>query len=141
MDRRQATDHALAGLRVVEVSAFVAAPLAGATLAALGADVIRVDPPGGGIDIDRWPLHGDLSLYRAGLNQGKRLIELDLRQKEDQEKLGKLLAESGPNGGILLTNLPVVEWNSYEHLVRYRNDLIMLVITGNRDGTPAVDYT
>ncbi len=52
----------LAGLRIVEVSAFVAAPLGGATLAALGADVIRVDPPGGGIDIDRWPLHRGRSL-------------------------------------------------------------------------------
>src|SRR5579884_3241761 len=47
----------LSGLRVIEVSAFVAAPLAGATLAELGADVIRIDPPGGGVDINRWPLH------------------------------------------------------------------------------------
>jgi hypothetical protein len=37
----------LAGLRVVEISSFVAAPLGGMTLAQLGADVIRVDPPGG----------------------------------------------------------------------------------------------
>jgi 2-methylfumaryl-CoA isomerase len=82
MDTRRMTRFpgpALAGLRVIEVSAFVAAPLAGATLAALGADVIRVDPPGGGVDIDRWPLHEDVSLYRAGLNQGKRSIELDLK--------------------------------------------------------------
>ena len=47
----------LEGLRVVDVSAFVAAPLGGATLAELGADVVRVDPPGGGIDAGRWPLH------------------------------------------------------------------------------------
>ncbi len=38
----------LAGVRVVEVSSFVAAPLCGMTLAALGADVIRIDPIGGG---------------------------------------------------------------------------------------------
>ena len=37
----------LSGLRVVEVSAFVAAPLGGMTLAQLGADVILVDPLGG----------------------------------------------------------------------------------------------
>jgi len=48
----------LADLRVLEVSAFVAAPLGGATLAAMGADVVRVDPLGGGIDARRWPLHG-----------------------------------------------------------------------------------
>src|SRR6266436_5415346 len=75
----------LAGLRIVEISAFIAAPLGGATLAAMGADVIRVDPPGGGVDIGRWPLHRGRSLYWAGL--------------------------------------------------------IMLVITGSRDGGTAVDYT
>jgi len=144
MDGRGMTKHsspALAGLRVVEVSAFVAAPLAGATLAALGADVIRVDPPGGGVDIDRWPLHEDVSLYRAGLNQGKRSIELDLKSTAGRDRLLKLLRESGPDGGILLTNLPVTGWNSFEQLSLARHDLIMLAITGNRDGTPAVDYT
>jgi len=39
-------DGVLAGLRVIEVSSFVAAPLGGMTLAQLGADVIRVDPVG-----------------------------------------------------------------------------------------------
>ena len=43
----------LGGLRIVEISAFVAAPLGGATLAAMGADVIRIDPPGGGVDIGK----------------------------------------------------------------------------------------
>ena len=69
----------LAGLSVLEVSAFVAAPLGGATLAGMGADVIRVDPVGGGIDRDRWPLHAGRSLYWAGLNQGKRSVTLDAR--------------------------------------------------------------
>src|ERR1019366_9891474 len=61
----------LAGLRVIEVSAFVAVPLAGATLASLGAEVIRIDPIGGGIDSERWPQRHGVSLYWAGLNQGK----------------------------------------------------------------------
>jgi crotonobetainyl-CoA:carnitine CoA-transferase CaiB-like acyl-CoA transferase len=46
----------LSGMRIVEGSAFVAAPLGGMTLAQLGADVIRFDPIGGGIDHRRWPL-------------------------------------------------------------------------------------
>ncbi len=46
----------LTGLRVVEGSAFVAAPLGGMTLAQLGAEVIRFDPPGGGLDAKRWPV-------------------------------------------------------------------------------------
>ncbi len=44
------TGQPLAGLRVVEGSAFVAAPLGGMTLAQLGADVIRFDQIGGGLD-------------------------------------------------------------------------------------------
>jgi 2-methylfumaryl-CoA isomerase len=43
-------------VRVVESSAFIAAPLAGLTLSQFGADVIRVDMMGGGIDCGRMPL-------------------------------------------------------------------------------------
>ena len=49
----------LDGMRVVEGSAYVAAPLGGMTLAQLGADVIRFDPIGGGLDRDRWPVTDD----------------------------------------------------------------------------------
>src|SRR6202158_238414 len=131
----------LAGLRVVELSAFVAAPLGGATLAALGADVIRVDPPGGGIDIDRWPLHNGRSIYWAGLNQGKRSVTIDTRTDVGRRQVAGLISAPGEGGGIVLTNLPVKGWNSYESLAKLRRDLIMVVITGDRDGGTAVDYT
>lgn len=131
----------LAGLRVVELTAFVAAPLCGATLASLGADVIRVDPPGGGIDIGRWPLHSGHSLYWAGLNQGKRSVTIDMRGDAGREQLARLITAPGDGGGIFLTNLPIAEWNSFETLSRRRSDLIMIVISGRRDGAPAVDYT
>ena len=70
----------LADLRVIEGSAFVAAPLGGMTLAQLGADVIRFDQIGGGLDHKRWPLApSGQSLFWAGLNKGKRSIQVDLR--------------------------------------------------------------
>ena len=131
----------LSGLRIIEISAFIAAPLGGATLAAMGADVIRVDPPGGGVDIGRWPLHRGRSLYWAGLNQGKRSVTIDMRHGPGQEKVAKLITAPGEGGGIFLTNLPVSGWNSHEELKKLRADLIMVVITGNRDGSAAVDYT
>src|SRR2546425_8544533 len=131
----------LSGLRIVEMSAFVAAPLGGATLAAMGADVIRVDPPGGGVDIGRWPLHRGRSLYWAGLNQGKRSVTIDTRHEAGQEKVAKLITAPGEGGGIFLTNLPISGWNSYDALKKLRGDVIMVVITGNRDGSAAVDYT
>ena len=127
----------LQGLRVVEVSAFVAAPLGGATLAELGADVVRVDPPGGGIDAGRWPLHQGRSLYWAGLNQGKRSVHIDTRTDRGQQIVADLIVEAG----ACLTNLPLAGWMSFERLRERRPDLVMLVITGNPDGSTAVDYT
>jgi 2-methylfumaryl-CoA isomerase len=135
------TSPILAGLRIVELSAFIAAPLGGATLAELGADVIRVDPPGGGVDIDRWPLHRGRSLYWAGLNQGKRSVTVDMRTEVGQQQVSKLITAPGEGGGIVLTNLPVRGWNSFAQLSKLRPDLIMVVITGDRDGGTAVDYT
>jgi 2-methylfumaryl-CoA isomerase len=127
----------LQGMRVVELSAFVAAPLGGATLAELGAEVVRVDPPGGGIDVGRWPLHDGKSLYWAGLNQGKRSVTIDMRTQRGQALVADLIAHAG----VLLTNLPLRDWTSYERLSSRRPDLIMAVITGNPDGSTAVDYT
>ncbi|MGE4219278.1 MAG: CoA transferase, partial [Alphaproteobacteria bacterium] len=74
------------GMRVVEASAFIAAPFGGMTLAQMGADVIRIDPIGGGLDINRWPVTRDgASLYWAGLNKGKRSVTIDLRSAEGRE--------------------------------------------------------
>jgi 2-methylfumaryl-CoA isomerase len=131
----------LSGLRIVEMSAFIAAPLGGACLAELGADVIRIDPPGGGIDIGRWPLHQGRSLYWAGLNQGKRSVIIDFRTEAGKRQAASLITAPGEGGGIFLTNLPTAKWNTYEELSRRREDLIMVLITGSRHGGPAVDYT
>ena len=132
----------LSGLRVVEVSAFVAAPIGGLTLSQLGAEVIRIDPIGGNIDYRRWPLAPNgSSLYWAGLNKGKRSIAIALGTPEGQEIAAALICASGPGNGILLTNLPASGWMSYAALSARRADLIMLRLTGNSDGSSAVDYT
>ena len=133
----------LSGLRVVEGSAFVAAPLGGMTLAQLGADVIRFDQIGGGLDYTRWPLAGSgQSLFWAGLNKGKRSISLDLRSEQGRELATELIcAGDGPDTGLLLTNFPARGWLSYERLAERRADLIMVALTGNPDGSSEVDYT
>jgi len=133
----------LQGLRVVEGSAFVAAPLGGMTLAQLGADVIRFDPIGGGLDHHRWPLTSDgaHSLFWAGLNKGKRSIAVDLRHPRGQELLTQLICAGGDNAGIFSTNFPARGWLAYERLKAQRPDLIMLNFTGRRDGASEVDYT
>jgi 2-methylfumaryl-CoA isomerase len=130
-------DGILAGLRVVELSAFVAAPLGGATLAAMGADVIRVDPLGGGIDIGRWPLYEGRSLYWQGLNRGKRSVTVDLRSEPGREVAARLAADAG----TVLTNLPARGSLAPEALRARRPDLVVVSIGGRADGGAAVDYT
>lgn len=132
----------LAGLRVVESSAFVAAPLGGMTLAQLGADVIRFDPIGGGVDYRRWPVTAEgESLYWAGLNKGKRSFAVNLGDPKGRELVAALIAAPGENGGLYLTNLSVRDGLGYDALKARRADLIMLLIQGNPDGSTAVDYT
>jgi len=132
----------LDGLRVIEGSAYVAAPLGGMTLAQLGADVIRFDQIGGGLDRNRWPVTEDgASLFWAGLNKGKRSLQVDLRSDRGRELVTALISEPGQDTGILLTNFPARGWLSYEELRAHRDDLIMATITGNHDGSSAVDYT
>jgi len=132
----------LKGMRIVELSAFIAAPLAGLTLSQLGADVIRVDPPGGGIDYRRWPLSDDgASLYWTGLNKGKRSVALNLKEEDERAMFRQILKNSGEDGGILLTNLTGPKWLTYDALKQVRPDLIMVSLTGHHDGSAAVDYT
>ncbi|MEA2297237.1 MAG: 2-methylfumaryl-CoA isomerase [Solirubrobacteraceae bacterium] len=132
----------LEGMRVIEGSAFVAAPLGGMTLAQMGADVIRFDPLTGGLDHTRWPITADgTSLFWAGLNKGKRSFAADLRSPGGRELLTDLICAPGEDAGLFLTNFPESGWLSYDRLTEHRPDLIMVVITGNADGSSAVDYT
>ncbi|MCP4962091.1 MAG: 2-methylfumaryl-CoA isomerase [Actinomycetia bacterium] len=132
----------LDGLRIVEGSAFVAAPLGGMTLAQLGADVIRFDAIGGGLDYQRWPVTDEgVSLFWAGLNKGKRSIQVDLRNPEGRELIIDLITAPGDEGGMFLSNFPEGGWLSYETLRAKRDDLIYMNIIGNPDESTAVDYT
>jgi 2-methylfumaryl-CoA isomerase len=132
----------LAGLRLVDVSTYVAGPSGAMTLAQLGAEVIRVDPVGGATDTRRLPRapSGD-SLYWAGLNKAKRSVEIDISSAEGRELVGALVGAPGPDGGILLTNAVGQPWLGYEAMRAHREDLILVHIGGRQDGKPAVDYT
>lgn len=132
----------LHGLRIVEFSAFVAAPSAGLALAQLGAEVIRVDPLGGNIDIARAPRNAaGRSLYWASLNRGKRSVELNVRSNEGRALLQRLICASGDGPAVFLTNLGVDGELSFEGLSKLRPDLIMVQLVGSSDGANAVDYT
>jgi len=132
----------LEGLRIVEGSAFVAAPLAGMTLAQMGADVIRFDRIRGGLDYERWPVTDKgRSLFWAGLNKGKRSIAVDMATPRGQVVVTRLICAPGEQAGIFLTNLRVRGWMDYDSLRKHREDLIMMSVMGDRSGGPQVDYT
>src|SRR5579863_6009762 len=135
-------NNLLADLRVVEFSAFVAAPLGGMTMAQFGAEVIRIDPLGGAIDFARWPVtDSGASLYWAGLNNAKRSVALALDKPEGRELARAIATAPGPGAGIVLTNLPPLAGLDYASLKAARDDIILLRLIGNRDGSAAVDYT
>ena len=130
----------LKGLRVVEGSAFVAAPTCGLYLAQMGAEVIRFDNIGGGPDFRRWPLADNgSSLYWEGLNKGKKSIALDLARPQGREIAQRLAAAPGEDGGLFVTNFPVDGFLSYEALRKLRDDLICVRVMGGRGSQ--MDYT
>src|SRR5580704_12497273 len=135
-------NNLLADLRVVEFSAFVAAPLGGMTMAQFGAEVIRIDPLKGGIDHHRLPVtDSGASIYWAGLNKAKRSVALALDKPEGRELAKAIATAPGPGAGTVLTNLPPLPGLDYASLKAARADIIMLRLIGNRDGSAAVDYT
>ena len=88
----------LKGVRVVELSTMITAPLTGLMLADLGAEVIKVEPPGG--DPFRSFRGGLYSPNFVAYNRGKRSIKLDLRTDAGRAVLLKLLARAD----VLLEN-------------------------------------
>ncbi|TDC56780.1 CoA transferase [Actinomadura sp. KC345] len=127
----------LAGIRVLEVGHMLAGPYAAMTLADLGAEVIKIEPPGG--DISRQV--GDA--YFASLNRGKRSVRLDLTTEEGRERLGGLAA----NAHALLVNLKPSAIHryglTYESLRRWNERIVCVAVTGyglDAGDDPAFDY-
>jgi crotonobetainyl-CoA:carnitine CoA-transferase CaiB-like acyl-CoA transferase len=92
----------LAGIRVIEIGMNTVAPLAGRQLGALGADVIKVEPPQGDVNRSNAPLREDGEAYIFSVsNTDKRGVVLDLREEEDRSTLWGLLGTAD----VLIENL------------------------------------
>jgi len=128
----------LSGLKIVEVSSFVASPTAGLYCAQMGAEVIRIDHKAGGLDYDRYLLTREgRSLSWENLNRAKKSLALDLQSGEGRELTVELAARTGQ----LITNLPVNSFLSHEAVARERADLVSVRIMGWHDGRQAMDFT
>tara|TARA_R110002020_G_scaffold57596_6_gene158510 strand:- start:8239 stop:10362 length:2124 start_codon:yes stop_codon:yes gene_type:complete len=91
----------LKGLRVLEIGQFTTAPLAGKALASLGAEVIKIEPPGGDSARQWSPHRHDLSYFFVLSNSDKSSVEIDLNSSQGKRDFSNLIASAD----ILLENL------------------------------------
>ncbi|GGQ49194.1 CoA transferase [Couchioplanes azureus] len=87
-------DAPLHGLRVVEVTSRLQGPLAGRLLGQLGAEVTKVEPPGGDFGRHSPPLAGEHGAAYLAYNEGKRVVEIDYKHAAGLAELGELAAEA-----------------------------------------------
>ena len=92
----------LEGVRVVEVAQYVAGPLAGSVLAELGAEVIKVEPPGGDAYRQVMPVAAGFGRHFVPLNRGKRSVVLDLKSAAGRDSLARLVGTAD----VVIHNTP-----------------------------------
>ncbi|SAL45469.1 formyl-CoA transferase [Caballeronia peredens] len=91
----------LAGVKVIEIGQYTTAPLVGKHLAALGAEVVKIEPPGGEVARSWKPGQGGTSYFFALNNTDKQTLALDLKHEADRAHLRTLLADAD----VLVENL------------------------------------
>ncbi|MFJ9767072.1 CoA transferase [Streptomyces erythrochromogenes] len=84
----------LAGLTVLEAGRRIQAPLAAHLLGLLGADVIRIEPPGGDPLRGMPPACSGISARWLALNRGKRAVEVDIKAEADRDRLREMAAHA-----------------------------------------------
>jgi crotonobetainyl-CoA:carnitine CoA-transferase CaiB-like acyl-CoA transferase len=83
----------LEGVRVLDLTSVVMGPYATSVLAELGADVIKVEPPGGEVMRKSGPMrHADMGHFFLAINRNKRSVVLDLKREEARRVLLRMAA-------------------------------------------------
>lgn len=120
----------MAGLKVLDFTAFVAGPYASRLMADMGADVVKVEPPEGENLRGLPPLSNGMGGFFAAMNVGKRSITLDLKTERGRALARELAAKSD----VVLENFrPGVMKRlglDYETLSKDRKDLIYCSVSG-----------
>ena len=119
----------LTHLRVIELGQLIAGPFCGQLLADMGADVIKVEPPGKGDPMRDWG-RGDFPLWWTICARNKRCISANLRVPEGQDLIKRLVKEAD----ILLENFrpgTMEKWGlGYDELLKINPKLIMVRVSG-----------
>ncbi|MGE0718151.1 MAG: CaiB/BaiF CoA transferase family protein [Alphaproteobacteria bacterium] len=122
---------ALAGVRVLDISNYLAAPLASMFLADFGAEVIKVERPGRGDEIRYWGNNKDgVGLYYKVVNRNKKAITLDLHSPLGVEVVKRLVQDAD----VVIENYrpgTLEKWGlGFDVLSRINPGIVMLRITG-----------
>src|SRR5215207_11460223 len=138
------TDLPLAGLRVLDISSFIAAPAAAVVLGDWGADVIKVEGPDG--DPNRRIMHDSSNYPKGAVNypwhmdsRNKRSIVLDLKKPDARSALDRLIAVSD----VLICNFPPLVRDrlklGYDDVKRVNPKLVYASLTGYGETGPDRD--
>ena len=126
------TDTPLAGLRVLELGAFIAGPFAGQLLGDLGADVIKIEPPGAGDIMRRYGVRVEdgRNLWWPAIARNKRSVALDLRDARGQDAVRRIAATCD----IVLENFKpgtLTKWGmTYDELAAANPGVILVHVSG-----------
>lgn len=131
----------LDGIRILDVTRFVAGPAATVLMADLGADVIRIESPGGAEDRSTLPFkegfHGGVGFTQLGRN--KRGLSLDLSKAEGRAVFDRLL----PTADIVVANLPrrtaAALGLDYDRMAAIKPDIIFVHMTTFGNDGPYAD--
>ena len=119
----------LTDIRVIELGQLIAGPFCGQLMADMGADVIKVEPPGKGDPMREWG-RGDYPLWWSVCARNKRCVTANLREPEGQELARKLISQAD----MVLENFrpgTMERWGlSYEELSKDNPGLIMIRVSG-----------
>ncbi|MBV7484634.1 CaiB/BaiF CoA-transferase family protein [Bordetella sp. BOR01] len=126
----------LAGMRILDLSAYIAGPYGCALLADLGADVIKIEPPAGD-NLRKYPstLAAEGRAF-LGVNRGKRGIVLDLKQPEGLEVLRRLVADADVLVHNFRPEVPGRLGIDYDSLKAVNPALVYCAMTGYGESGP-----
>ena len=128
----------LSDLRVIEMGTLLAGPFCGQLLGDMGAEIIKVEPPGQGDPLRVWGRQkaGEPSLWWPVVARNKKAITLDMRQAEGQ----KILKELVKNTDFLLENFrpgTMEKWGcGWDELQKINPRLIMIRVSGYGQSGP-----
>jgi crotonobetainyl-CoA:carnitine CoA-transferase CaiB-like acyl-CoA transferase len=131
-------DRPLSGLKVVDLSRFIAGPYCTMKLGDMGAEVIKVETPGKGDDSRELgpPFLEGESAYYLSFNRNKKSITLNLREQEAREILQQLIAEADVFVENFRIGITAKMGLTYDDVKKIKDDIIYCSITGYGHNSP-----